>query len=180
MILDVISTVARLLVVAVLALPAQTKPELDSLRGLSEFLVIAGVSRVLADAGFTNEQIQTDVELRLRKAGLTVVAEDVMLAPWKRTAYDAETERLLKRAQALAQLVVEARCFPVEEGLLSYRIRIEVRQAVTTTRKVGLLATTWEYEELGAVGRLKASSLRSTVADVVDRFLNAYLAANPK
>jgi hypothetical protein len=70
-----------------------------------------------------------------------------------------------------------------ETGLYAYDIDLELRQAVRLTRNPAITssATTWRAPGwVGIVRDRNLSKVREGIRDVVDEFLNAYLAANPK
>jgi hypothetical protein len=103
--------------------------------------------------GLTAETIQTDVELKLRLAGMRVVTnKEVIELPGMPTLYvDAQ---VLSNAKAVS-------------------IRVELQQNVLLERNgqhaVGV--TTWD---VGAVGmNLAAQDIRDKIKDLVDTFLNA-------
>jgi hypothetical protein len=95
-----------------LAAHAQTpsKAQLDAdqaatLKGIQEIAVVVDVNKVFLSNGLTAEQLETDIELRLRKAGIAVVdATTVMREAMSRPTYDDETKRLIKRVMDLAVL----------------------------------------------------------------------------
>jgi hypothetical protein len=138
---------------------ADDKTSRDSLRNLSAVLVV--VESVDADTvrdGLTTEQIQTDVELRLRKAG--VVVSD----------------------SASPMLYVAVNPVYSSSGIYAYSSTLQLEQPVTILSNNTLtMATTWSILATGLVGRNKMpAAIRSLVGDQVDTFLNAYLSAHQK
>jgi hypothetical protein len=58
---------------------------------------------------------------------------------------------------------------------------VEFKQMVTTMNGATVYASTWSTGNLGTVGSAKMSgAVRARLADMVDKFLNAYLSVNPK
>jgi hypothetical protein len=112
--------------------------------------------------------VTTDVELRLRQAGITVLPGGTVLpgespSPW-----------LYVRVGFVASGTVYA-----------YAVEVELHQPVTLVRDREITAygaTTWRVGPLvGLAGRDGiAERVRRVLRDMVDEFVNAYLAANPK
>jgi len=112
--------------------------------------------------GFPAETFKTDVQLRLRQNGLRVL-EDFELEPHS---------PLLKVSILLLK----------REGGYVYRFDIELSERVALVRKPAgvLLATTWHDGAVGITGKDRYSAVRDGVREYLDRFINQYLAANPK
>ena len=113
--------------------------------------------------GLTEDQLQTDVELRLRKAGITVIGSS---------------------AQTLRVVVV---AYGVRDGsaIQSYAFLFSAAlvQGIALTRDPSILALgeTWSVAGVGTVGATRFSRyVRDTLADLIDQFINAYLEQNPK
>jgi hypothetical protein len=71
--------------------------------------------------------------------------------------------------------------FPRDGGSWPCSIQTELEQAVTLERNTMFtIAPTWSVSEVGSVGSVKVRSIRESVKDQVDQFINAYLAVNPK
>ncbi len=116
--------------------------------------------------GLTATGLQTDVELRLRLAGIRVLTEAESLAmPDNALLYLNVTT--LKRG-----------------GRYSYTINLTLSQRVRLERDLSIQrvpGTTWiATGTIGTVGVNKLGTVRKAVRDMVDQFINAYLAANPK
>jgi len=111
--------------------------------------------------GLTRDQLQTDVEVRLRKAGIKVASSRLF--------------------PVLHLFVKELKRSASEKCV--YALRLELLQEITLVRNrsVSFLAATWDFSYLGEVGADKFSrTVRDNVADMVDQFINAYLEYNPK
>jgi hypothetical protein len=131
----------------------------DSLRDLPAVHVV--VERLRPDTlgdGLSDEQIQTDVELRLRKAGVVV------------------------SNSAIAMLYVNINPVKSDSGFYAYSCSLELQQAVTVlSNKALTMAPTWSSSSAGFVGRnTMAETIRGHIGDLVDMFLNAYLSVNQK
>jgi hypothetical protein len=131
-----------------------------TLKGITEVAVV--VEDPGADAikdGLTIDQLQTDVELRLRKAGIKVSKE---VSP-----YLYVNAHLLKSTT-----------YP---GLYAYHCEVSFQQRVTVMANgVVAYAATWSTGGIGIVGQADMKTVRDDVGDLVDSFLNAYLSVNPK
>ena len=137
-----------------------SKDTRDSLRGISAVrVVVEDVDSDAAKDGLTTEQLRTDVELRLRRAGLKVDSENYLL-PY-----------VYVRVQTINN-----------EGLYACGVEVSLTQWVTAKiSHADVLAKTWSVNGIAIVGASKMSAgVRGNVADFVDKFLNAWLEVNPK
>ena|SRR5256885_1808734 len=140
-----------------------TRKTLAGLRGIR---VLAGVAMDSDQArrdGLSGEQLQTDVELKLREAGVAVLSLQDSSAP------------------VLTVNVFVLRGSP--QRFYAFSIAVEVQETVTLNRNpsVAVWTDTWRTPTtLGTVSVGQLRSVRDNVRDVVDQFINAYLAANPK
>ncbi len=109
--------------------------------------------------GLTRSQLQTDIELRLRQAGIPV---------------DNHAPRVL---------YVVVNTIKDELGLYGFSIRVEFRRPVHLGRDPSLTTpgVTWSATPLvGIVGSSDLATVRDDVRDLVDQFISAYLEENPK
>ena len=136
-----------------------------SLRGLSGvYVLIEHLEPTVERGGLTEEQIQTDVELRLRHAGIVVLTKEEMLkTPGKPSLY------------------VRVTVFLHSSGLAAYSIHVELDQmAHLETDDSFTSASTWSTGNVGTVGVANLRTLRDPVRDTVDKFINAYLSVHPR
>lgn len=140
--------------------PGDQPNDRATLKGLTTIMVV--VERLTPEAGrdgLTKEQLRTDVEARLRKAGITVTS-------------------------SIEEAYLYLNVFTVKGSseLYAYHIRLEFNQEVILkrNRNVSLPAPTWSLDLGGTVGAKKLHEVRDDVADMVDKFINAYLEQNPK
>ncbi len=126
------------------------------------------VESVASDAerdGLTRSQLQTDVEVRLRKAGIRVLTEgerqDMPGGPY---------------------LYVSVNTLKREDGIYVVSIFVDLRQKVFLARKpsFSMYKATWDMSSIGAVGAARLRTVRTGVADIVDTFISDYLAVNPR
>ena len=116
--------------------------------------------------GLDTTQIRTDVELKLRQAGITVLTQQ----EWLSTA-------------AAPYLYVNVQAIKNQAHMYAFSADVELRQRATLVRdpSMSVLATTWSATGIiGTVGSQIVASVREDVRDLTDQFINAYLAANPK
>ena len=136
-----------------------------ALRGLGGVEVLVETIDLEAGRlGLTEAQIQTDVELRLRKAGVRVL-----------------TEKESQETPGEPYLYVMINAFvdqtPTSVG---FSIRVELMEQVTLARGFKARAAIWRTGAAGTVGTGNIRKIRESVGDLVDKFINDYLAANPK
>jgi len=142
-----------------------TKP----LKGLTAISVL--VEKLNADikdkTGLTEKQIETDVELKLRMAGIKVVSLGESL-----------------NIPGMPYLYVNLSIFRHSSGLFfAYSIYIALIENVYLERNsaINVSAQTWFKGEIGVIGESQVSSIRNNIIkDTVDIFINDYLSANPK
>ena len=141
--------------------------EKETLRGLTGVQVVVEDLRPEVERrGLTRDQIQTDVELRLRRNKIRVLSTDEsFITPGKPWLY------------------VSVTVGPCEESLFAaFNISLELKQQVILERdqtKVPF-AITWIKWGVGAESVNNLQSIRDWVKEYVDIFSNDFLAVNPK
>jgi len=145
-----------------------TADERDTLKGLEGIgVVVKQINPEVEKYGLRKQQIQTDVELRLRQNGIRVFSpEEVLSTPGS------------------PYLSVNVSVFIRADGrkLAAFKINIVLRQKVYLSRdlKIRCDATTWGTSLVGSGDLSNLETIREYVKDAVDEFINDYLAANPK
>ncbi len=132
----------------------------SSLRGLKTVEVIVESAPTDATSELPTSTLQTEVELRLRLAGLEVKA--------------GRDSHLHIRVQPL-QLQTTDHCV--------YSVKVELNQAASLTRDstIFLPMRTWHTELIGVVEVRKLNqAIQDAVGDLIDQFVNAYLSVNPR
>jgi hypothetical protein len=157
-----------LLVVASAATAQNDELSRQSLKGLNGLGVLVEPLRADVEQGGLNRtSIQTDVELKLRQAGITVMTRE---------------ESQATRGGAYVYINVNTQSIP-NRSLYAYSIHVNLCQNVRLDRDPSIWivgATTWSVMAVGVVGRNMLRDIRDSIKDYVDQFINAYLSVNPK
>ena len=144
---------------------AQTAPDVESLRGLQGVAVLfSKYPKELEQNGLTMTQVNTEVEIRLRKAGIKLLtAEEAFKSPG--------APMFLVRLESTEHL-----------GLYAVSIRLEFQQSVSLYRKPSTIVrcATWQVSNLITVGVNNFRQVKDLVGDGVDIFANDFLTANQK
>lgn len=117
--------------------------------------------------GLSRHVIQIDVEVKLRLAGIPVLARDETLkSPGSPHLYvNAQVMKLLAQAYVAC-------------------LTVELRQAVVLHRNpaISAISSTWAVESLHTMRTWPngPQHLRDQIKDRVDQFINAWLSVNPK
>jgi hypothetical protein len=147
-----------------LAVPAWAIDDLPSrgtLQGVTAVHVVVDVDTADGGGGAPlKDQLQSDVAVRLRKAGISV------------------------SPTALEYLHVSLHTHNTNPGF-AFTIQVDFEQLVQLMRgpKIVALASTWGTGGVGIIPDFGSDGLRllrASVADSVDRFINAYLDQNPR
>ena len=142
--------------------------ERASLAGLAGVnVLIEAMDPDVEPEGLERSALQTDVEVKLRQAGVRVLTiTESLVAPGSPYLY-------LRVTTVQADKVLP---------LYAVEIHLELNQEVMLARKpeIALVAPTWSTSWVGAAGTKMLDRVRERVRDRVDEFINAYLAANPK
>jgi len=147
---------------------ADNETQRKTLAGLQAvYVTIETLDSEVERDGLSESAIQTDVELKLRQAGIPVLTHE----QWLRTP-----------GKAWLYLNVNVHKEQSWGGYV-YGIKLHLIQEVTLTRAPRTItdAATWEaVGKVGIAGQARLSSIRDSAKDMVDQFINAHLAANPK
>jgi len=141
----------------------------ESLRGLKAVVVtVKGISPEAERDGVTKDKLRTDVELKLRQAGIRVVAFE----EWKKTKEDG-----------IGWLDLTVGALKNDSGTFyACDILLKLMQPVLLQRDPlkKTFATTWSTGSVGIYGMMNLQGIRKEVGDKVDEFTNSYLSVNPK
>ena len=141
----------------------------ETLRGIRGMCVsIENLSDNVKELGLTRDILRMDVELKLRLAGIKVLS--------------IKEERL--KSLDLPYLYLNINTVIQSSGVsFSYHVELALKQTVLllTTKNTSTFAETWTKSITGYAGdNVLIDALRSNTKDLVDMFLNDYLAVNPK
>jgi hypothetical protein len=135
---------------------------LVGLKGVN--VLVEGMNPQAERLGLTAAQIKTDIELRLRKAGVRVLTkEENMKTPGSPVLY-------------VNVNAIVGQNLP----LVTYSSHVALKEWVTLARGGETYGDIWKNSVVGTVGIDKITQIRGGVGDLVDIFINDYLAANPK
>lgn len=140
------------------------KEERDTLVGLRAIFPVLSLAETEANLSAANEDaLKRDVELQLRKAGITIWSKDEPVEP-------------------SSMLVVAVQVMGTGNKNLTglfFAINVEAYQRATLARDPSMTRTmgTWSIRN---AGRGDEEYLRTLVRDAVDKFVLAYLTANPR
>ena len=138
----------------------------ETLRGLKGFSVIIGeLHDEVTQAGLTKSILKTDVELKLRKAGIRVLTKDERFFTLGLVGRLSVSVNALKTTSPPHTFV--------------YCAAVKLLQDVILSRnRVKTLAITWDSGFVGVTPDLR--DVRENTSNLVDMFMNDYLAVNPK
>ena len=136
----------------------------ETLKGLPGVVVWVGdMAPDIEPSGVTRQQVQTEVERQLRRAGITVVSSQEAGAP------------------DMAFLTVAVTTLRHTGGLYAYAVDLAVYQTAALLRDpTPRSLATWT---VGSISLVEASDLRAiftSVSQKVDQFIQAYWAVNPR
>jgi hypothetical protein len=140
--------------------------ERASLQGLpGVYVLIESLKPEAERDGLTKAHLRTEMELRLRKAGIRVLTREEWFAtPGSPCLY--VNVNLLKDSFY---------------HVYSYNILVELNQDAYLARDSShSWATTWKKGGLGSVSIADLRRVRDNVGDEVDAFINDYLSVNPR
>src|SRR2546426_12771316 len=129
-----------------------TRKTLAGLAGL--FVSVEHIADEVQRDGLDTTQIRTDVELKVRQAGITVLTQQ----EWLSTA-------------AAPYLYVNVQVLKNPAKFYAFSADVELLQRVTLVRNpaMSILAATWSATgTIGTVGSQKLASLRDNVRDLTD------------
>jgi hypothetical protein len=131
-----------------------------TLKGINRVeVVVEAIDPAAEHDGLTRSQLQTDVEERLRQAGITV------------------------GPTLTGHLYVNVDTEKGERGqMYAYNISVQYVQQVVLARdpKAPIFAPTWDTGGVGIIIANRLRDVRQDVANYVDQFIKAYLEQNPK
>jgi hypothetical protein len=132
--------------------------ELD-LKNAGNFMLIVSVNGSAEKLALRTEDLQTKVELELRRVGIPfnpTKLKDIRFLHVDLSTVGDDSDRVI-----------------------GFSINVSLQEQVLTLRKGMTMATTWESSTFGTIGRTRSEELYATTIDHVQKFANAYLTSNP-
>lgn len=142
----------------------------ETLTGLQGVYVIVeemqpNIQKYAVKSGLTKEQLQKDIELRLKEVGIRVLSRDEwMKTPGKPVLY------------------ISVNTHESERYWYAYDIKIELQQVVKmeANPKVNALAATWSLSMTGITNIGSLNVIKGDIEVLLGRFQQAYWAVNRK
>ena len=140
----------------------------ETLRGIEGMAVaVEDLSPNVKELGLTEDILQTDIELKLKLAGIKVLSIE-------------ESVKTLRSPYLYLNILTVTHPSGV---LFSWNVSLRLRQMVDlrTKKNTYTKAITWKKLRTGYAEKdILKDGLRKITKDMVDEFLNDYLAINPK
>lgn len=138
-----------------------TEATREALRGLKGVYVGISLGDDIKQSGLLASQVKTDVELKLRNAGIKLISknesDDMIGTPWLSLTVEGDTKK----------------------GSTLYTSELSLRQDAYLVRNfLTVHVATWSVGRIGLTYKLE--TIRSSAKDLTDKFVNAYLSVNPK
>jgi hypothetical protein len=144
------------------------KANLATLRGLKGVgVIIENLPSEVEKAGLLKNQLQVEVEFKLRSAGIKVLTrEECAKTPGEPYLY----------------INININTSKTESNLYPYTVDAMLIQKVMLVRDPDNVsyAVTWSIGGVGSVDKSILSNLRANVEEVVDKFINAFLSENQR
>jgi hypothetical protein len=151
-----------------------TEDERKTLKGIKSITVsVEHLNPAIEGKGLTVEQLQTDVELKLRLAGIKVASSNL-----------SSNVKLPDGFLSVQVGVILGTNGGKETGRYAFALNIFFYQSIRLVRDPSIesMAPTWQTTAV-AIGpniTILSDQCRKAVSDAVDQFINAYFSVNPK
>jgi hypothetical protein len=140
-------------------------------------LVIETLPKAL-EGEISIQDLQTDVELRLRQSGIPILTSD----DDKRELDDAAAKKRLSNLGGKLDIYINA--FKDSSGSYPFVVTAQFVEVVDVHRGNRTLLVTsvpvWDKRTYGVASSARLKALRDDIKDFTDAFCNDYLKANPK
>ncbi len=155
--------------------PGQSFPlsSMESLKGLIGVeVLIEELNPDLENFNLTMIQIQSNVESRLRKAGVQVLSKE-------------ENEKVQPLRKPYLYIRINSCKLTSRKESIAFTVGMALNQQMVLRgypdfKSKCFYAPTWYMSSVGAAGRKNILEVIDTVEDLTEKFINAYLTANPK
>ena len=139
-----------------------------TLRGLKGIgVLVEQLPPEVENGGLSKDQLQKDVEAKLRAAGIKVLTrEECAKTPGEPNLY----------------INVNVNIAKTESDIYPYSLDLLFIQKVSLLRdqKITSYGVTWSTAGVGSITKTMVSQLRESVREILDIFIKAYRAENPK
>jgi hypothetical protein len=145
----------------------------ECLKGLEGVeVLVEEVKAELENYNLTAIQIQTNVEAKLREAEIKVLSKE-------------ENEKVQPLRKPYLYVKINSHKLPWKREVIAYSVEIALKQFVTLPaqpKSAGkpFYAPTWYKNIVGAAIPKDFDEIRDVVNQLTDKFIKAYLTANPK
>jgi hypothetical protein len=144
-----------------------TRQTLSGLQGVYVTVenIQSNIQKYAQKAGVTKEQIQKDIEVKLKSAGIKVFTREEWLnAPGRPILY------------------VNINTHEYEKYWYAYDIKVELQQIVSleTNPSIKTMADTWSINMTGIANIGTLNSIRNNVGVLTEKFISAYKSVNGK
>ena len=139
-----------------------------TLRGLDGVgVLVEQLAPEVEKEGLIKNQLQIEVELKLKMAGIKVLTKE---------------ECLKTPGEPYLYVNVNVNIAKTESDIYPYSIDVLLMQKVSLLRdpKQTTYAVTWSTGGVGSIEKSILSQLRTSVEEMVDLFIKTYLSENPK
>jgi hypothetical protein len=151
------------------SLPLSSMESLKGLKGVE--VLIEELNPDLENLNLTMIQMQSEVEAKLRNAGVPVLSKE-------------ENEKIQPLRKPYLYIKINSSKLTSRRESIAYNIGIALNQQVTLRgqgdAKKCFFAPTWYASTVGAAGRKNIQDILDAVQNLADKFAEAYLKANPK
>lgn len=144
------------------------KSNLATLRGLSGVgVLVEQLSPEVEKEGLIKNQLQREVELKLRAAGIKVLTRE---------------EALTTPGEPYLYININVNTAKTESDIYPYSVDLLLMQKVSLLRdpQQTTYAVTWSTGGVGSIEKSIVGQLRNSVEEMVSLFIKAYQAENPK
>ena len=154
--------------------PAESFPlsSMESLRGLKGVeVLVEELSPELENFSLTMLQIQTEVEAKLRTAGIDILSKE-------------ENEQVQPLSKPYLYIKVSSHKPGARREFIAFNVGIGLNQQVVRrslySGKKCFYATTWYTSLVGIAGRKNITDIIDAVKELTGKFIEAYQNVNPK
>ncbi len=164
--------ILTLLISFCLASPSFPFSRLDTLKGLEGIEVLVEEFKPEAEDFITVIQVQSDVESKLRNAGIRVLTKE-------------ENEKIQPLRKPYLYIKLTSYKPPTRRDVLPFNVEISLKQKVrlechSESSDKSFYSATWAKSSVSVVSFRNPSEIRDVINELTDLFIKAYLKASGK